>query len=176
MQSKQPSRVFSNTTVQKHPARAPGPSPALQSPSLHLEGFSVADPDGLRDVGQGGILPAGFKGIGTPRSLCSPPPSTAGVHMGRGMAGHIQGVEGAAADGSGRELRTWGRKGMARLVGGQSSPRVRGKAGGCARVTAGPKRPHVGVCPGPTIPLQGRQGSRGCIPGSPGESGLVSRL
>ena len=36
-----------------------------------------------------------------------------------------------------------------------------------ARVTAGPKRPHLGVCPGPNIPLQGRQGSRGCIPGSP---------
>ena len=52
---------------------------------------------------------------------------------------------------------------------------LRGKAGGCARVTAGPKRPHLGVCPGPHIPLQGRQGSRGCIPGSPGESGLVSR-
>ena len=50
---------------------------------------------------------------------------------------------------------------------------LRGKAGGCARVTAGPKRPHLGVCPGPNIPLQGRQGSRGCIPGSPGESGLV---
>ena len=32
----------------------------------------------------------------------------------------------------------------------------------------GPKRPHLGVCPGPNIPLQGRQGSRGCIPGSPG--------
>ena len=44
-----------------------------------------------------------------------------------------------------------------------------------ARVTAGPKRPHLGVCPGPNIPLQGRQGSRGCIPGAPGESGLVSR-
>ena len=57
----------------------------------------------------------------------------------------------------------------------QTSPRVRGKAGGCARVTAGPKRPHLGVCPGPNIPLQGRQGSRGCIPSSPGESGLVSR-
>ena len=28
---------------------------------------------------------------------------------------------------------------------------------------------------GPNFPLQGRQGSRGCIPGSPGESGLVSR-
>ena len=27
---------------------------------------------------------------------------------------------------------------------------------------------HLGVCPGPNIPLQGRQGSRGCIPGSPG--------
>ena len=52
---------------------------------------------------------------------------------------------------------------------------LRGKAGGCARVTAGPKKPHLGVCPGPNIPLQGRQGSRGCIPGSPGESGLVSR-
>ena len=44
-----------------------------------------------------------------------------------------------------------------------------------ARVTAGPKRPHLGVCPGPNFPLQGRQGSRGCIPGSPGESGLVTR-
>ena len=52
---------------------------------------------------------------------------------------------------------------------------LRGKPGGCARVTAGPKRPHLGVCPGPNIPLQGRQGSRGSIPGSPGESGLVSR-
>ena len=37
------------------------------------------------------------------------------------------------------------------------------------------KRPHLGVCPEPNIPLQGRQGSRGCIPGSPGESGLISR-
>ena len=45
----------------------------------------------------------------------------------------------------------------------------RGKAGGGARVTAGPKRPHLSVCPGPNFPLQGRQGSRGCIPGSPGQ-------
>ena len=37
---------------------------------------------------------------------------------------------------------------------------MRGKAGFCARVTAGPKRPHLGVCLGPNIPLQGRQGSR----------------
>ena len=37
------------------------------------------------------------------------------------------------------------------------------------------KSPHRSVCPRPNIPLQGRQGSRSCIPGSPGESGLVSR-
>ena len=29
---------------------------------------------------------------------------------------------------------------------------------------------------GYNFPLQGRQGSRGCIPGSPGESGLVSTV
>ena len=52
---------------------------------------------------------------------------------------------------------------------------LRGNAGCGARVTAGPKRPLLCVCPGPNFPLQGRQGSRGCIPGSPGESGLVSR-
>ena len=51
----------------------------------------------------------------------------------------------------------------------------RGKAGGCARVTVGPKRPLLGVCPGPNSPLTGRQGSRGCTPESPRESGLVSR-
>ena len=32
---------------------------------------------------------------------------------------------------------------------------LRGKAGGGARVTAGPKRPHLSVCPGPNFPLQG---------------------
>ena len=52
---------------------------------------------------------------------------------------------------------------------------LRGKAGGCARVTAGPKRPHLGVCPGPSSTLKGRQGSRGCTPESPVESGLASR-
>ena len=31
------------------------------------------------------------------------------------------------------------------------------------------------MCLGHNVPLQGRQGSRGCIPNSPGESGLVSR-
>ena len=52
---------------------------------------------------------------------------------------------------------------------------MRGRAGGCAQVTAGQNRPHLGLCPGHNVPLQGRQASRGCIPDSPGESDLVSR-
>ena len=35
-------------------------------------------------------------------------------------------------------------------------------------------RPHLGLCPEANVPGQGQQGSRGCIPDSPGESGLVS--
>ena len=35
--------------------------------------------------------------------------------------------------------------------------------------------PAPASCPVPLVTLQGRQGSRGCIPGSPGESGRVSR-
>ena len=35
-------------------------------------------------------------------------------------------------------------------------------------------RPHLGLCPEANVPLQGRQESRGCIPDSPGESGLIS--
>ena len=53
--------------------------------------------------------------------------------------------------------------------------KLQGKAGRCTRVTAGPQIPHLGVCPGPNIPLKGRQGSRGCTPDSPRESGLTSR-
>ena len=44
-----------------------------------------------------------------------------------------------------------------------------------SRDTAGPNRPHLGLCPGPNVPLLGRQRSRHCILDSPGESGLVSR-
>ena len=35
-------------------------------------------------------------------------------------------------------------------------------------------RPHLGLCPETDVPLQGRQGSRGCIADSPGGPGLVS--
>ena len=33
-------------------------------------------------------------------------------------------------------------------------------------------RPHLGLCPEAELPLQGRQGSRGCIPDAPGETGI----
>ena len=37
------------------------------------------------------------------------------------------------------------------------------------------KIPHLGLCPGCNVPLQGRQGYRGSIPVSPCGSGFVSR-
>ena len=61
-----------------------------------------------------------------------------------------------------------GRRGSEEAVPGPSvvpsgEPGVRGKAGGGARVTAGPKRPHLSVCPGPNFPLQGRQAEIGTL-------------
>ena len=52
---------------------------------------------------------------------------------------------------------------------------LREGAGDCSRVNAGQKRPHLGLCSGPNVLLQGRQVSWVCIPDSPGESGLISR-
>ena len=65
----------------------------------------------------------------------------------------------------------------------QSSVVQKAVAGACGRhSTMKPSKKkstlgqgRAGRCPGPNFPLEGRQGSRGCIPGSPGESGLVSR-
>ena len=61
------------------------------------------------------------------------------------------------------------REPLVRRQGSQVSMRVpnlplglRGKAGGCARVTAGPKRPHLGVCPGPNFPLQSMSAASYC--------------
>ena len=42
-----------------------------------------------------------------------------------------------------------------------------------AETTAGKKRPHLGLCPGPNVSLQGRQGSPVRISDSPEESGLA---
>ena len=50
-----------------------------------------------------------------------------------------------------------------------------GKIEGGRRRTVGQNRPHLGFCPGHNVPLQGQQGSQGCILNSPGESGLVLR-
>ena len=35
-------------------------------------------------------------------------------------------------------------------------------------------RPHLGLCPEANVPLQGRQGSRGCIPDAPGRQAFIS--
>ena len=53
---------------------------------------------------------------------------------------------------------------------------LRGVAGDCARVTAGQKRPNLGLCPGLNVALQGRQGSRVCIPDSSGVKYSRSRI
>ena len=49
------------------------------------------------------------------------------------------------------------------------------RTGDCSPVTAGQNRHHLRLCPGPSVPLLGRQGSQGCIPDSPGELGLILR-
>ena len=43
------------------------------------------------------------------------------------------------------------------------------RTGDCSPVTAGQNRPHLRLCPGPSVPLLGQQGSQGCILDSPGE-------
>ena len=55
----------------------------------------------------------------------------------------------------------------------QSSIRVARESWGLLSSHCRANRPHLGLCPEANVPLQGRQGSRGCIPDSPGESGLV---
>lgn len=81
------------------PAGAAGPSPPFQPFSLHLEGLTVTDPNGLGDVGQGGVLPAGFKRKGAPRLVCSlSPVSAADVLVREASALRVQGVQGVAVN------------------------------------------------------------------------------
>ena len=56
----------------------------------------------------------------------------------------------------------------------QSSVRVLRESWGLLSSHFSVNRPRLGLCPETIFPLQGRQGSRGCIPDSAGESGLVS--
>ena len=54
----------------------------------------------------------------------------------------------------------------------QSSIRVAKESWGLLSSDCRANRPHLGLCPEASVPLQGRQGSRGCIPDTPGETGI----
>src|SRR5574339_1125711 len=54
----------------------------------------------------------------------------------------------------------------------QSSIRVAKESWGFLSSDCSANRPHLGLCPEASVPLQGRQGSRGCIPDAPGETGI----
>src|SRR5574340_1268934 len=54
----------------------------------------------------------------------------------------------------------------------QSSIRVAKESWGLLSSDCRANRPHLGLCPEANVPLQGRQGSRDCIPDAPGETGI----
>ena len=54
----------------------------------------------------------------------------------------------------------------------QSSIRVAKESWALLSSDCRANRPHLGLCPEANVPLQGRQGSRGCIPDAPGETGI----
>ena len=54
----------------------------------------------------------------------------------------------------------------------QSSIRVAKESWGLLSSDCRANRPHLGLCSEANVPLQGRQGSRGCIPDAPGETGI----
>ena len=54
----------------------------------------------------------------------------------------------------------------------QSSIRVAKESWGLLSSDCRANRPHLGLCPEANVPLQGRQGSPGCIPDAPGETGI----
>ena len=56
----------------------------------------------------------------------------------------------------------------------KSSIRVAKESWGLLSSHCRANRPHLGLCPEANVPLQGRQGYRGCIPDSLSESDLVS--
>ncbi len=56
----------------------------------------------------------------------------------------------------------------------QSSIRVAKESWGLLSSDCRANRPHLGLCPEASVPLQGRKGSRGCIPDTPGETGHLS--
>src|SRR5574337_1963741 len=53
-----------------------------------------------------------------------------------------------------------------------SAIRVAKESWGLLSSDCSANRPRLGLCPEATVPLQRRQGSRGCIPDAPGETGI----
>src|SRR5574341_882346 len=56
----------------------------------------------------------------------------------------------------------------------QSSIRVAKESWGFLSSDCRANRPHLGLCPEAEVPLQGRPGSRGCIPDAPGRQAFIS--
>ena len=54
----------------------------------------------------------------------------------------------------------------------QSSIRVAKESWGLLSSDCRANRPQLGLCPEANVPVQGRPGSRGCIPDAPGETGI----
>src|SRR5574342_1261269 len=54
----------------------------------------------------------------------------------------------------------------------QSSIRVAKESWGLLASDGRANRPPLGLCPEASVPLKGRQGSRGSIPDTPGETGI----
>ena len=105
-------------------------------------------------------------------------PTTFTLHKGQACSSFLQQGPSPCPD----PILPWGAScQLSSLVLAQGSPFFhssrQGELGGnCSRVTAGQNRPHLGLCPGPNVPLLGRQRSRHCILDSPGESGLVKPI
>src|SRR5574340_652895 len=95
-----------------------------------------------------------------------------GPHL--SMTGESRGCSRAAAPVCGFSRVTTGNSGCLlcwpRQV--QSSIRVAKESWGLLSSDCRANRPHLGLCPEANVPLQGRQGSRGCIPDAPGETGI----
>ena len=116
---------------------------------------------------RGGFLPRHDEDLREP--LMRRQGSHVSMHVARRSASFFSSCGGILEFRRGSQPSPWVGPGQPKLPLG-----LRGKPGGCARVTAVPKRPPLVVCPGPNAPLQGGQGSRGSIPCSHGESGLAS--
>ena len=121
----------------------------------------------------------GLKGVKPPEAFGERPRDWSLGHAGDegphlSMTGESRGCSRAAAPVCGFSRGTTGNSGCLlcwpREV--QSSIRVAKESWGLLSSDCRANRPHLGLCPEANVPLQGRQGSRGCIPDAPGETGI----